>query len=440
MNSYPKFRNQTNSKTGLQKIRKTFILCMIALMLFCASGIYAQNDSTSTTKPEVKPFQLSFLPVMGTDGNSSQNNIYHLSLNLIAGNCGGIDGIELSGFAAVTQNNVEGTQMAGFANFVKKDLQGVELAGFANSVKNKVSGAQIAGFFNYAGTLKNGIQGTGFTNVTHQNEGLQLAGFANYNQEGSGSQAAGFANISSGHLKGVQGAGCFNLNKGNLDGIQGAGFTNISVGNLNGLQISGFANINKERLKGAQIAGFFNYTSKLSGTQIGVFNITDSLENGTPVGFMSIVKNGYRAIEIAITETLNGVVSFKTGTTDLYNIFSVGVSPKDEGTLWGWGYGLGTLRPVNDYYRIAIELSSYHINEDEWFTDKLNLHNKLQIKAHRKLSNSTDAFLGFSWNVNVRDITKETKLSPAPWHLSDKTYNDKTNVRMYPGFSAGITF
>ena len=55
-----------------------------------------------------------------------------------------------------------------------------------------------------------------------------------------------------------------------------------------------------------------------------------------------------------------------------------------------------------------------------------------------------EVFGGASWNVNVSELEDKDgnafKSSISPYHTFNKTYNDENNVKMYPGFTAGIRF
>lgn len=359
-----------------KKMKSFSIIMTIALLL--TFGITKAQDEQ---KSEIRAFQISFVTPLGTNGLDAWNITNKFSINIYAGYNGGLDGIELSGFGGMLRNDMIGTQIAGFGNIIM----------------GTGTGFQAAGFFNYA----------------HQTfDGVQIAGFSNYSKGNSAGQACGFSNVNNGSLK--------------------------------GFQIAGFANVNTDSLKGIQIAGFSNYTKKLNGVQIAPFNYIDSLEKGMPIGIFSIVKNGYRAYEISTSETLYGVASFKTGVSKFYNIISVGASYKNDQILWGFGYGLGTMFSMKNDWALAVELLSYQLNEDEWFTEALNLHNKLQISASKKVSKNLHVFGGVSWNVNVSDIKDHSnnafKSSISPWNTFNETYNNDTNVKMYPGFTAGIRF
>jgi len=59
-----------------------------------------------------------------------------------------------------------------------------------------------------------------------------------------------------------------------------------------------------------------------------------------------------------------------------------------------------------------------------------------------RLSDNLTVFGGPSWNVLVSDVAdgKAINSDYAPWHVFNKTYSNKTNVKMYPGFSVGVRF
>ncbi|MCB2197698.1 MAG: hypothetical protein KQH79_17705 [Bacteroidetes bacterium] len=385
----------------------------LALIFTLVIGFNAQAQEEKTQQTKTRPFQMTFVTPLGTNGLDAWNITNKVSINLYAGYNGGVDGIEVSGFGSMLKNDMVGTQIAGFGNMIMGNGNGVQLAGFLNYANNTYKGTQLSGF----------------ANVTIDSL--------------NGSQVAGFANVAGSKIQKIQLAGTANYSKGN-DAGQISGFANINAGDLHGIQLAGCANINTEKVKGVQVSGFVNYTKTLSGVQLAPFNYVDSLEKGLPIGVFSIVKNGYKTIEISANETLYGVVSFKTGVKRFYNIISVGSSIHHNKTYWGWGYGIGTMMPIKNDWNVAIELLSYHINEDEWFTEALNMNNKLQITASKKVSEKTELFGGISWNVNVSELEDHDgnafESTFTPYDTFNETYDNETNVKMYPGLTAGIRF
>jgi hypothetical protein len=374
----------------IKKVKQiTQIILSVAIAL--PLSLRAQDSTSAKTRT----FHLAFITPLSSNGLNSGNITNKFSINLLAGYSGGLDGAEFSGLGSVLIRNMNGAQFAGLGNIVLGDANGAQFAGLTNITSGKFKGFQTSGLANInADTSK----------------GFQLAGLVNYTPGDKVSQMSGLASI--------------------------------TTGNNKGFQLSGLANVHTGRLKGTQVAGLFNYAGKLSGVQVGVFNCVDSLEKGVPIGFLSFVKNGYTAFEAGATETLYGVMSFKTGTRQFYNILSVGGGSRNGYSLFAWGYGLGAFIPVGQKAGISIDGICYQVNEGEWFTERFNLLNKLNLTGSWRLANHLSVFAGISWNVTVSDITDVygDLVTPniAPWSVFDETYDGHVNVQMYPGFSAGI--
>ena len=149
----------------------------------------------------------------------------------------------------------------------------------------------------------------------------------------------------------------------------------------------------------------------------------------------------YHKFEISSNETLYGTASFKIGVKQFYNIFAVGAGYHDKEMQWSWGYGVGTSFPVHESIDLNIDAISYHVNNGEWWTNHINSLNKLNISASKQVSDYIEVFGGFSWNVLIADVEDNEGVpvdnSVAPWSVYNKTHN-RTNVKMYPGFTVGI--
>ncbi len=374
----------------------------------------------------IVPFQLSFITPLGTNGIQYYTT-NRLSINILAGYAQGLQGLEVGGFANILGEDMSGLQAAGFVNAVFGQAKGVQLAGFTNVCGNGfTNGVQASGFVNIVNGDAQILQATGFANaVTGKNTGLQAAGFVNYARGVSGAQFSGFVNIS--------------MDK--LNGMQATGFVNAIRNDAVGAQLSGFANLVSGEITGTQLAGFFNYANKITGTQIGFLNYANEM-NGVPIGFLSYVKNGYRTFEISGNESFFGNFSFKTGHHKFYNILSLGASIKDNQILWGYGYGVGSSFILSNTWGMQLEAISYHVNEDEWFTDKLNLLNRLNVVFSYQLSPHVTVFAGPSLNVFV---TSDPPIEPqgndlppiVPGGFFDKNYGNE-RVIIYPGINLGI--
>jgi hypothetical protein len=389
-----------------QKTRKIATLVFTAMMLL--PQLLPAQDSTMA---QTRSLQFGFVTPLSSNGFHSWDITSKFSINLLAGYAGGVDGVEFSGLGSVLKGDMTGAQFSGLGNIVLNETKGVQFSGLFNIGNGKVKAAQFSGLVNLnAGHVK-------------------------------GFQASGLANINADTTNGFQVAGLVNYAPG-IKVTQLSGFANVAPGNNRGCQVAGFVNVTSGRVSGTQVAGFFNYAGKLKGTQIGFINYTDSLESGVPIGFLSFVKNGYSAVEVGATETLYGVFSFKTGTRKLYNILSVGGGSHSNLSLFAWGYGLGAFIPVGKKAGISIDGICYQVNEGEWFTDRLNLLNKLNLTASWSIASHFSLFGGISWNVTVADITDEYGDSVvshiAPWSVFEEIYNDHLEVKMYPGVTAGI--
>ncbi|TSA29007.1 MAG: hypothetical protein D4R67_02705 [Bacteroidetes bacterium] len=332
--------------------------------------------------------------------------------------------------------------------FLLLAVSGALAAQNTDSTKTKTRAFQFS-FITPIGT--NGLNSWEYTNSFSINllagyaggvSGVEFTGLTSIlRTDFRGAQFAGLGHVVLGQTRGAQFAGLFNIGIKPVHAWQFAGFINVAAGETKGLQCAGFSNIITDSLSGVQISGLFNFAKKLKGVQIAPFNYVDSLEKGIPIGVLSFVRNGYIGVEFAATETMYGVFSFKTGIRKFYNILSVGAAYRSNMVIWGWGYGLGGMIPLAEKWDLTIEGLCYQMNEGEWFTNRLNLLNKLQVAASWQLSKSVALFGGLSWNVTVSDITDEygDPVTPhiAPWSVYDKTHGH-INIKMYPGITAGI--
>jgi hypothetical protein len=397
------------------------------LVITCCFGMPLFVQAQDSTGMKTRAFQFGFITPVSTNGLNSWNVANKFSINLLAGYAGGVDGVEFSGLGSVLQKDMTGAQFSGLGGVVLGKTRGVQFSGLFNIGLDDVKAAQFAGLVNVsAGDVK----------------GFQAAGLVNSNAgKFKGFQASGLVNANTDTTLGVQVAGLVNYASG-IRLTQVSGLANVVTGENCGLQLAGLLNVSAGRLSGAQIAGLFNYAGHLKGVQIGVFNYVDSLEKGIPIGFLSFVRNGYTAFEVGATESLYGVVSFKTGVRQFYNILSVGGGYRDGLTLFAWGYGLGTFISFSPKTGLSIDGICYQVNEDGWFTNRLNLLNKINLNISWNIAKHLAVFGGLSWNVTVSDITDEygdpVKPHIAPWSVFDETYDGHINIKMYPGISAGI--
>lgn len=426
---------------------KTRILTLLAIVLPLFSSIYANESDSIKTKDSVStmPFQFTFISPIGTNGLLSSKTTNYLSVNLIAGYNGGVNGVEVGGFANVLEYDMKGSQFAGFANVVRGNVQGLQAAGFSNYAHGNTDGIMLAGFTNHSNKSSNSFQAAGFSNqVLGSVKGAQLAGFANFCQDSlTGFQAAGYANYSGDKTLAIQAAGFSNTAKGDVTGSQIAGFGNVAVGDLQGSQIAGFGNAAKD-VDGAQISGFINLAKTVSGTQISLINVADSFSHGVPVGFISFVRSGYRNYSFGVNELAWAEFQYRTGTDRLHNVFALALNPIPNTSSWAFGYGLGSKVLDTEKSDVLIDLMSYQVQEKELFTIAYNALYRFSARYEYHPSAQRFAIWGGpSLNLHQSSYTRgdgtafTSKLSPYSL-LEDKgTY---VHSEFWVGAQIGVSF
>ncbi len=142
-----------------------------------------------------KPIQLSLLPTITTQGRMNGLLVHHVSLNLIGGYTGGVDGVELGGLFNLNRRDVRYVQVAGLFNITGGTVTGLQVAGLSNTLLGSIKGLQIGGLVNYVKKDVNAFQLAGIGNASGgQMNGLQLGGIFNYARRLKGMQI-GLINI-----------------------------------------------------------------------------------------------------------------------------------------------------------------------------------------------------------------------------------------------------
>lgn len=389
------------------------IITLITLVFYLGSFILSAQDAQNPPKElkptptlQEKPFQFTFMfPPLSTNWVQNSKTINNVSLNLFAGNSGGVNGAEIGFFINTVNYHVKGFQGAGFGNVVGRSVDGVQLAGFLNVAGKETKGFQGAGFGNVSGERTRGAQAAGFFNVAGEfDRGAQLAGFLN---------------------------------------VAGTGSTDA--------QLAGFFNY-AEQIRGAQLAGFINVGGNVKGVQMaGFLNVADSL-NGIPIGlFNVVVKNGYRQFEFSFSETQYANFSYRMGVRKLYNIYSFS-KPTGPGTRWLFGFGLGGELDLNEKVMLNLEAV---VNQELWIAepavnsfmhiDRLNLLNQLRVLFTFNPSDRVSLFVGPTFNVTVAETNPDigylpwNKIGPN-WAFFNRTYDNvaRTNVKMWIGIMGGV--
>jgi hypothetical protein len=377
----------------ISKKRKFNQYTLLNWLLSAQQAIHLQNIKDTLRRP----FQVSVLPFVGTNHILSGQVTNELSINVIAGYSGGVDGIEVGGIANLVRGQMSGLQMAGISNFVGNGLGGLQFAGVSNHAFGRSSGLQLAGIANTLGGTAQVSQFTGVVNLS----GSHLTGM----------QAAGVANFSFGTHQGMQLAGSFN-------------FANT----LHGTQISPFNVANKvER-----------------GLQLGIVNFADS-SGSVPVGLFSFVRqNGYRRLELSANELLYVNATFKTGVRKFYNVFTAGFTPNDSlnNWLWSYGYGVGTALNLNRrqtaQLNLDFTLNALNVGRQRNFNQLNKLHLTYEQRLGRRFALAAGTTLNFFATRPERPEYRAVSQQTLGAVIMNQTYRNGWHIKGWLGYSAGF--
>lgn len=370
-------------------------------------------DYNLGSKGEKSFAQISVLPAFGTNTYESAETTNNISMNLLWGVSGGVDGLEVGGMM----------------NTVRKDVKGFQAAGFGNRVGRNVTGTQVGGIFNKNSGTTTGLQAAGVINLTNDVQAAQAAGAINWARgDVAGLQASGLMNRVGGDAAALQVGGLFNLNKGNAK-VQVGGLMNRAH-NVEIMQFGGLINV-----AGGEVKGF----------QVALINVSDTV-SGVPIGLINIVKHGYNKVDIYASETLHGNFQLKLGANAFYNIFNVGaqVPPGDGSYIWGLGYGIGTVTTLSEKTTMNWELMAIHISENETWTNTLNSIGQARFLWNFQIGRSIGFFLGPTANVMVSQLrnpeTGKISSPVVPYAIIDEDLDAKTNLKAWVGVNAGFRF
>jgi hypothetical protein len=377
------------------------------------------NPSIKTASSRLA--QISLLPFLGTNAFKSNRTTNNVSVNLLWGTNGGVEGLELGTIGNNIRNDVKGVQVAGLVNTVGDDLIGTQLSGLLNVVADTLQGLQAAGLFNVAG-------------------------------QGFAIQAAGLFNVARHDFNGIQGASLFNVAGSRSRTLQAGGLFNVSGGETP-LQLAGLFNVAKD-VKVGQVSVLFNVARHVKGVQIALINVADTV-SGVSFALLNLVAKGYNKVELYGGESIYGNLSLKIGVKRFYNIFYFGArkdkvsttnnSDNTTALTWGLGYGAGTALRLGKRTLLNFEALGIKINEKEPWTYGLHALAQFRLLYDFRIGRSTSLFLGPTGNMLFSNrLDPETQVLGQSVIVPAKTLLDRTvnGVRQqaWIGFNAGIRF
>ncbi len=340
-----------------------------------------------------RPFQLSLVPLLSTQGKMSGQVVNNFSFNVLGGYTGGVNGVEFGGLFNINRKNVRFLQIAGLFNMTGGSVGGVQFSGLSNTVLDSLNGVQISGVTNFTRGKLNGVQTAGFYNhVNDTTRGLQMAGFANYTRK-----------------------------------------------KMSGTQIAGLANFANREIDGVQIAPVFNYAKKMKGVQLGLINIADTID-GIGLGLINIVMKGYHKLSVFSNEVTNLNLAFKTGQHKFYNIMSAGMQVDSVNQATMFGYGIGSEFKLTKWLWLNPELTTNIVYLGTW--DYYNSLERLNLNLNFRITRWLTIFGGASYSVFHRAQPEQIagyKFDLAPQvHHSFKVGG--TEYKGWGGWNVGVNF
>jgi hypothetical protein len=389
------------------------------------------------------PFQISILPALGTNKLLSGGMDNNFSLNVLAGYCNGVNGVEVGGLVNLDRGNMRGVQVGGLVNVVGGNVSGLQVGGLVNYVKGEVTGLQVAGLVNCSPTIVRGAQIAGLVNyVPAEVTDFQVGGIVNVAKGNvGGGQASGVLNYADGNVGGGQIGGMLNFAKGNVGGCQITGLMNHAEGNVGGFQISGIGNQAKGDVDGFQIGGIFNRARTVKGSQIGLVNIADSV-GGYVVGIVNVIKKGYKVLEVSRNDVAQLNIAYKTGRPEFYNILQSGwrFGPRHFALIYGAGFGVS--RPLVGVLNWSVEMTVNDVIEQGLGPGRLNLWVPTRFSVGIPLGNHFEFYGGLGHHLQVTRPRNgvgdfQSRLVRDPLWQTD---GDRTRVQGWLGYQLGLRF
>ena len=369
------------------------------------------------------PVQGSVVPGLSSQGRMSSQAVNKFSFNMLGGYTAGVEGAEIGGVFNMNKKDVRYLQVAGVINIVGGNVVGTQVAGVHNNVLTGVRGVQVAGASNMArGAV----------------EGMQISGAYNHaSKRVTGGQVTGAVNYANDTVDGVQVSGAVNIARKDVGGVQVTGAANLAK-NVDGAQISGGANIARGTVDGAQVSGGFNFAKKLDGVQIGLVNYADS-SSGTSIGLFSFVRKGYHKASLSANEAMLFNLSFKSGTGNLYNIYTAGADISGGSKAFCFGLGYGSEFKVAKRISLSPELTGNIVYLGNWA--EVNPMIKLGMHVNIHITKWLAVYGGPTFNMYWDNLQPQvegykTNLLPAGYKIN--SYN--ANLSSWVGWNAGITF
>ncbi len=403
------------------------LIFTISTILLITSQLFSQNQTKN-----VRPGQLTIIYPLSTNGFNSYDYSNIMSLNLIIGLNGGVEGFEVGGVGNINDSVVNGFQAAGVFNITKGNVNGFQAAANLNVNHGNFNGAQLNGMLNVN---------------TGNFDGIQIAGFGNINKGNvKGVQISCCLNSNYGYAEGVQIAGLMNNNlsmpdKKEIDLVQISGLINQNNSPAKGSQITSILNVSTDTLKGVQI-GLINIGTYVDGAQIGLINITakDSTDV-VPIGLLNFVKGGLFEFEVGATDLIYANINFKMGVEKFYTIFKIGYSIYAGNSVYTHGLGIGRYFNINEKNRLNFDISYTNLSEIPFMVTRNEVLTKIDLNYKRMLTPKFSFYIGPSFNYYIaEDWGQGESFQLQPLYYFSKESYIYFDAIAWIGVNAGVSF
>jgi hypothetical protein len=182
---------------------------------------------------------------------------------------------------------------------------------------------------------------------------------------------------------------------------------------MSGVQVTGIVNVAAD-VKGVQISGIVNKAKALNGFQIGLINVADSVSKGGGLGLLNFYKKGgYREWEISASDFQNIGISFKSGTNNLYTIFTAGYN-FIETPLLMTGAGIGSVLSLKKNWFFKPEIVAYNYVTDDFNFERNTGSYHVKLGLMRRVNNIGITLMPSVYYANTSSNAEGslTKISP----------------------------
>jgi len=227
-----------------------------------------------------------------------------------------------------------------------------------------------------------------------------------------------------------------NLTVKDVRKVQIAGFMNYGE-NLDGIQVAGLINFARRHNDGVQIAGLLNYATIVNGLQLGLINVSNTVERGIPIGLFTYVQEGYHLFELSGNEIFYGNVAFKSRTKSFYNFVQFGIGGDYK---LQWSYGIGTIFTVKDKWSVNIDVSAgfvYHPADTVYRGLLLKFSPAVEYRFARHFA----VFLGPAYNFFLfsKGQPSATSRGLSSYDFYFKS-TENASIQMWIGGAMGVRF